>query len=126
MLNPKLILLKSNESIVAEIEELDVEMGLPDCKLINPFSVGTDYIYEGEERWIADLPADDIIGKPCQKRVVLERWPWYTDQREVVFNSDNILTILSPNAELLKAYIDVIPPEQLQETEETDEVLQEY
>jgi hypothetical protein len=126
MLNPKLILLKSNESIVAQIEELEVELGLPDCKLINPFSVGTDYIYEGEERWIADLPADDIIGKPCQKRVALERWPWYTDQREIVFNSDNILTILSPNAELLKAYIDVIPPEQLQETEETDEVLQEY
>lgn len=126
MLNPKLILLKSNESIVAQIEELEVELGLPDCKLINPFQVGTDYIYDNDERWEAEKPMDDYIGKPCQKRVVLERWPWYTDQREIVFNSDNILTILSPNAELLKAYIDVIPPEQLQETEETDEVLQEY
>lgn len=126
MLNPKLILLKSNESLVAQIEELEVELGLPDCKLINPFQVGTDYIYDNDERWESDKPMDDYIGKPCQKKVVLERWPWYTDQREIVFNSDNILTILSPNAELLKAYIDVIPPEQLQETEETDEVLQEY
>ena len=122
MQNLKLILLKTNESLVAQIEELEVDMGLPDCKLIEPYQVGTDYIYEDDARWDPEKPMDDYIGKPCQKRVVLERWPWYTDQREVIFHSDNILTILAPNAELVKSYIDVVPSIL---DEESDEVLQE-
>ena len=131
MLNLKLLLLKNNQSLVAQVEELEVDIGLPDCKLINPFEVSTDYVYEGDEGWLADLPADDFIGKPCQKRVALERWPWYTDQREIVFHSDNILTILAPNAELVKAYIDAVPSILDEESdedpdEEPDEVLQEY
>lgn len=122
MQNLKLILLKNNESLVAQVEELDVEYGLPNCKLVQPFAVGTDYIYEDDARWDPEKPLDDYIGKPCQKRVVLERWPWYTDQREIIFHSDNILTILAPNAELVKAYIDVVPSIL---DEESDEVLQE-
>jgi hypothetical protein len=122
MQNLKLILLKSNESLVAQIEELEVEYSLPNCKLIEPYSVGTDYIYEDDDRWDTEKPIDDYIAKPCQKRVVLERWPWYTDQREVLFHADNILTILSPNAEVVKAYIDKVPSIL---DEESDEVLQE-
>lgn len=122
MQNLKLILLKNNESLVAQIEELEVEYGMPNCKLVEPYQVGTDYIYDDDERWDDTKPQDDYIGKPCQKRVVLERWPWYTDQREIVFHSDNILTILSPNAELIKAYIDVVPSVI---KEDSDEVLQE-
>jgi len=122
MQNLKLILLKSRESLVAQVEELEVEYGMPNCKLVEPYEVGTDYIYEGDERWDSSKPIDDYISKPCQKRVVLERWPWYTDQREVIFHSDNILTILAPNAELVKAYIDVVPTVI---EEKSDEVLQE-
>ena len=122
MQNLKLILLKSRESLVAQVEELEVEYGMPNCKLIEPYEVGTDYIYEDDERWDPTKPPDDYIGKSCQKRVVLERWPWYTDQREVIFHSDNILTILAPNAELVKAYIDVVPTVI---EEKSDEVLQE-
>jgi len=122
MQNIKLIILKSNTVLAAQVEELDVEYGMPNCKLIEPYDVGTDYIYEGESRWDSNKPADDFIGKPCQKRVALERWPWYTEQREVLFNSDSILTILSANAEVVKAYIDLVPS--IIE-EETDEILQE-
>ena len=122
MQNLKLILLKTNESLLTQVEELEVEYGMPNCRLIEPYSVGTDYIYEDDERWDSSKPMDDYIGKPCQKRVVLERWPWYTDQREVLFHSDNILTILSPNAEAVKAYIDAVPSIL---DEEPDEVLQE-
>lgn len=122
MQNLRLILLKNNESLVAQIEELEVEYGMPNCKLVEPYQVGTDYIYDDDERWDDTKPQDDYIGKPCQKRVVLERWPWYTDQREIVFHSDNILTILTPNAELVKAYIDVVPSVI---KEDSDEVLQE-
>jgi hypothetical protein len=122
MNNLKLILLKTNECIVAQIEEIVADYGMPNCKLINPFQVGTDYIYEDDERWEADKPLDDYIGKPCQKRVVLERWPWYTDQTEIMFQSDSILTIVSANAEVVKAYIDKVPSIL---DEEPDEVLQE-
>jgi len=122
MQNLKLILLKNNQTLVAQIEELEVEYGLPNCKLVQPYEVGTDYIYEDDERWDPEKPIDDYIAKPCQKRVVLERWPWYSDQREVLFHSDNILTILAPNAEVVKAYIDVVPSIL---DDESDEVLQE-
>jgi hypothetical protein len=122
MQNLKLILLKTNESLVAQVEELEVEYGMPNCKLVEPYQVGTDYIYEDDSRWDPERPMDDYITKPCQKRVVLERWPWYTDQREMIFHSDNILTILAPNAELVKAYIDVVPTVI---EEKSDEVLQE-
>ena len=122
MNNLKLILLKTNECIVAQIEEIVADYGMPNCKLINPFQVGTDYIYEDDERWESDKPLDDYIGKPCQKRVVLERWPWYTDQTEIMFQSDSILTIVSANAEVVKAYIDKVPSIL---DEEPDEVLQE-
>lgn len=122
MNNLKLILLKTHESIVAQIEELVVDYGMPNCKLINPYSVGTDFIYEDDERWDPSQPPDDYIGKSCQKRVVLERWPWYTDQTEIMFHSDSILTIVSPNAEVVKAYIDKVPSIL---DEESDEVLQE-
>lgn len=122
MNNLKLILMKTSETIVAQIEEIVADYGMPNCKLINPFQVGTDYVYEGDERWDTDRPMDDYIGKACQKRVVLERWPWYTDQTEIMFQSDSILTIVNPNAEVVKAYIDAVPSIL---DEEPDEVLQE-
>ena len=96
MQNLKLILLKSDTYLVAQVEEIVADYGMPNCKLINPYE-----IFPG---------------------VVLKPWPCYTDQEEVLFSSDNILTIVSPNSDVVKAYIDMVPTVI---DEEVDEVLQE-
>jgi len=92
----KLLLLKNDSYVVAQVEEIVADYGMPNCKLINPYE-----IFPG---------------------VVLKPWPCYTDQEEVLFSSDNILTIVSPNPDVVKAYIDMVPTVI---DEEVDEVLQE-
>jgi len=96
MQNLKLLLLKNDSYVVAQVEEIVADYGMPNCKLINPYE-----IFPG---------------------VVLKPWPCYTDQEEVLFSSDNILTIVSPNSDVVKAYIDMVPTVI---DEEVDEVLQE-
>jgi hypothetical protein len=96
MENLRLLILKNDTYLVSEIEELEVEFSLPNCKLSNPYE-----IFPG---------------------VVLKPWPCYTDQREVLLHSDNILTITSPNDAVVKAYAAAVPSVI---EEEVDEVLQE-
>ena len=103
MQNLKLLLLKNNSYVVAQVEEIVADYGMPNCKLIQPFSVNG-------------------IWDPETGKVDLQPWPCYTDQEEVLFSSDNILTIISPNADVVKAYIDMVPSVI---DEEVDEVLQE-
>lgn len=96
MQNLKLLLLKNDSYVVAQVEEIVADYGMPNCKLVSPYEV---------------FPG-----------VVLKPWPCYTDQEEVLFSSDNILTIVSPSADVVKAYIDMVPSVI---DEEVDEVLQE-
>ena len=65
----KCILLNAHCTLIAEIVEVDAEIGDPNCKLINP------YIYNS---------IDDMV-------------PWKSDitnQTEFMIRSENILTIL--------------------------------
>lgn len=96
MQNLKLLLLKNDSYVVAQVEEIVADYGMPNCKLVSPYEV---------------FPG-----------VALKPWPCYTDQEEVLFSSDNILTIVSPSADVVKAYIDMVPSVI---DEEVDEVLQE-
>ena len=74
----KILLLSTNEYIISEISEVPAEFGDPNCKLTNPRYTDT------MERW-------------CSK---------YTDQKEMMIHSDKIMTIIDPNEEYLKKYID--------------------
>jgi hypothetical protein len=96
MQNLKLLLLKNNSYVIAQVEEIVADYGMPNCKLVSPFEVVSE--------------------------VDLRPWPCYTDQEEVLFSSDNIMTIISPCADVVKAYIDMVPSVI---DEEVDEVLQE-
>ena len=75
----KILLLSNNECIISQIEEVPAEYGDPNCKLTNPCYT------DNMERW-------------CNK---------YTDQKEMMIHSDKIITIIDPNKEYLKKYIDV-------------------
>ncbi len=74
----KILLLSNNEHIISEISEVPAEYGDPNCKLTNPCYT------DSMERW-------------CNE---------YTDQKEMMIHSDKIITIINPNKEYLKKYID--------------------
>ena len=61
----------NNQILISQIEEVGADIGEPDCKLINPFSLtkglGGDYY--------------------------LTSWPDITEQRQLMIHSDSILTI---------------------------------
>ena len=77
----KCLLLKVDNVIITEIVEVGSELGEPDCKLINPYQIDT----EGN----------------------LTPWPEVTDQKEMMIHSDSILTIVDPNKEILKKYLEL-------------------
>lgn len=73
--------MKNETILISEINEIDVEIGEPNCQLINPYQV--------------------IGGE-------MKVWPSVTDQRSIMVSSDNILTIVDPKLELLEQYKNLI------------------
>jgi len=82
MKNVKCLLLKSNQVVVSEVEEITAELGEPDCKLIKPFLLNV----ETSE---------------------LTQWLSFTDQTDMMIRSDDVLTFVDPNTEVLKNYLDM-------------------
>ena len=74
----KILLLSTNEYIISEISEVPAEFGDPNCKLTNPCYI------DSMDRWLGE----------------------YTNQKEMMIHSDKIITIIDPNEEYLKKYID--------------------
>ena len=77
----KCLLLKVDNVIITEIMEIDAELGDPNCKLINPYQI--------------DLEEN------------LTPWPEVTNQREIMINSDSILTIVDPKPEIIEKYLEL-------------------
>lgn len=77
-----LILLNNNTLLISEIEELVVDFGEPNCKLVNPYMISEE----------------------------LEISPWvekYTDVNELMISSEKILTIVEPKKTLLDKYLEL-------------------
>jgi hypothetical protein len=75
----KCLLIQTGQVLISEIEEVVCDIGEPDCKLINPFLISGDQLL-----------------------------PWmdeYTDQKFVLISSQNIITIVEPNKNLLEKYL---------------------
>jgi hypothetical protein len=78
----KCIILNVDTVLITEIQELMVDIGEPDCKLINPFEYTDDH--------------------------ELVIWPSTTDQREIMIKSDDILTIVEPKREIIEKYLELV------------------
>ena len=78
----KFFIFKNGMRLVAELVEVDVELGEPDCRLVNPFEIDD----EGE----------------------LLIWPKFTDQRTLMIQSDTVLTIVDPNQSILSKYKELV------------------
>ena len=68
--------------MISEIEEVQSELGEPDCKLTEPFIINDDGTLSP---WLLDI----------------------TTQNTFMISSDKILTLVQPNSKLVKKYEDV-------------------
>ena len=74
----KVLLLTNQEIVVSEIDEVAAEFGDPNCKLTKP------YKYE-----------DGALHKCMQD---------YTEKNEVMINSENIVTLVTPSPMIFEKY----------------------
>jgi hypothetical protein len=79
----KVLYLMNNQILISQIEEVGADIGEPDCKLVNPFVVGSDKTLE-----------PFLCG--------------YTKENTFMMNSDKILTLADPTPTLLEKYEDLI------------------
>ena len=77
----KCLLLKVDNVLIAEVEEIPADLGEPNCKIINPYKIDSEGF--------------------------LTPWPEVTDQRELMIHSDSILTIVDPKPEVVKKYLEL-------------------
>ena len=73
-----ILLLSTNEYIISEISEVAAEFGDPNCKLTKPFKIVEGTLH----KWMAD----------------------YTEQNEVMINSDKIITLVTPSPMIFEQY----------------------
>ena len=74
----KVLLLSNQEIVVSEIEEVASEIGDPNCKLTKPYKIEGGALH----RWMQD----------------------YTEQNEVMINSDKIITLVTPSPIIFEQY----------------------
>ena len=84
----KVIALTTTQQVlISEIREVAaVDIGQPDCKLINPFGINTESGQTVLEPWLLDVTRDDTF----------------------MMSSDKILTLCEPTPTLLEKYLDLI------------------
>ena len=79
----KIVHLTTNQILITELVEVAaVDIGAPDCKMVNPFTVKEDQTLEP---WLLSVTKDDIF----------------------MISSDKILTLADPTPTLLEKYIDL-------------------
>ena len=74
----KVLLLTSQEIVVSEIEEIAAEFGDPNCKLTKPHIFKDGALH----KWMQD----------------------YTEQNEIMINSDKIVTLVTPSPYIFDLY----------------------
>lgn len=75
----KIVLLPTKEILISQIEEVSSDIGEPDCKLVEPFTINPGLFLEP---WLVE----------------------YTNQNYFLIHSDKILTIIEPNSTILEKY----------------------
>jgi len=77
------VVLTNLQKILTQVEEVTSELGEPDCKLIEPFTIEDD---GSLSPWLLDV----------------------TTQNTFMISSDKILTLVEPNSKLTQKYEDVL------------------
>ena len=81
-----LVLTTTQQLMISEVQEVAaLDIGQPDCKLINPFCINTQSGQTILEPWLLNITKDDVF----------------------MMSSDKILTMCDPTPTLLEKYIDL-------------------
>ena len=75
------LLLKVDNVVICEVEEIQAELGEPDCKIMNPYQYDKD--------------------------TGLTPWPDFAVQTEMMLRSDDILTMVEPKQEIIDEYLEL-------------------
>ena len=79
----KIIHLTTNQILISELVEVaPMDVGAPDCKMVNPFTIKDDQTLEP---WLLSVTKDDIF----------------------MISSDKIITLADPTPTLLEKYLDL-------------------
>ena len=79
----KIIHLTTNQILISELVEVaPMDIGAPDCKMVNPFIIKDEQVLEP---WLLNLTKDDVF----------------------IISSDKILTFVDPTPTLLEKYLDL-------------------
>ena len=81
--NLKIVVLTTQQKVLTQVEEVQSELGEPDCKFVEPFIVNEDGTLSP---WLLDV----------------------TTQNTFMISSDKILTLVEPNSKLVQKYEDVL------------------
>ena len=82
----KIVHLTTNQILISQIEEVAaIDIGEPDCKLLNPFLVKENEVLEP---WLLKLTKDDIF----------------------MISFDKILTLVDPKPTLVEKYENLLKP----------------
>ena len=80
----KVIHLTTNQTLISELVEVaPMDIGAPDCKMVNPFIIKDEQVLEP---WLLNVTKDDVF----------------------MIISDKILTLVDPTPTLLEKYLDLI------------------
>ena len=81
-----LVLTTPQQLMISEVQEVAaLDIGQPDCKLINPFCINTQSGQTILEPWLLNITKDDVF----------------------MMSSDKILTLCEPTPTLLEKYLDI-------------------
>ena len=80
--NIQCLLLKNNQVLIAEVEEIMADIGAPDCRIINPYLLNQS---SGE----------------------LTKWLDFTNQTDIMIRSDDVLTFVEPNGKIIDKYLEL-------------------
>ena len=79
----KVIHLTTNQTLISELVEVaPMDIGAPDCKMVNPFIIKDEQVLEP---WLLNVTKYDVF----------------------MISSDKILTLLDPTPTLLEKYLDL-------------------
>ena len=79
----KILYLTTNQILISELVEVaPIDIGAPDCKMVNPFVIKEEQVLEP---WLLNVTKDDIF----------------------MISSDKILTLVDPTPTLLEKYLDL-------------------
>lgn len=105
----KVILLKTHQSLISEIEEREGEDA--DCILVNPKEIIRNYVYKESEASPPNslkFDTEVIGGEESQVYLTLDNYIPYTYQKQIPIRSSDIMTIVEPREDLLKFYREVV------------------